>query len=146
MNGAKRLKGWKPVEKMIEEWLIIAEHEQSMIDQYESEEQYSSSYSSCESASSSPRLPHEPTVRNIYNQGQLELQVMMHSNVVIGDSRQELMHEAHPSPAYNFAAPNYLLEYHDSYSDNFMGGCNDPPAAWYYTGFENYNSSPENFY
>lgn len=151
MNAAKRLKGWKPVEKMIEEWLVIAEHEQAMLAQYESEEQLSSSYSSCESVSSSPRMMHEPAVRNIYNQNQAEqLQVTMHSNMVIPECRQEQMYEAHPAPA--FAAPSYAMPYQEyyennSYSNNYMDDLNTSSESWNYeAGYENYYSSPENFY
>ena len=133
MNGAKRLKGWKPVEKMIEEWLVVAEHEQAMIDQYESEEQFSSaSYSSsCESVSSSPRMMHqEPAVRNIYNQQQADhLQVTMHSNVAIPEYRQDLMYEAHPAPA--FAAP-YGMPYQDYYYSNSFEELNSSAESWNY--------------
>ena len=149
MNGAKRLKGWKPVEKIIEEWLIIAEHEQAMVDQFESEEQFSS-YSSSESISSSPRMvKREPAVRNVYNQNQSEpVQVTMHSNVVIPECRQDPIHEAHPIPA--FATTTYTMPYQEYYVYNSFAIedlNSSSEATWNYdAGFENYNSSPENFY
>lgn len=146
MNGAKRLKGWKPVEKIIEEWLIIAEHEQAMNDPCESEEQFSS-YSSSESLSSSPLTVNEPAVRNVYNQKQSEsVQVTMHSHVVVPESRQELMYEAHPVPAFTSSA--YTLPYEDYYVHSYLDDLTGSSDSWNYesAGFENYNSSPENFY
>lgn len=147
MNGAKRLKGWKPVEKIIEEWLIIAEHEQAMNDQCESEEQFSS-YSSSESLSSSPLTIHEPAVRNVYNQKQPEsVQVTMHSNVAIPElqCRQDPMYEAHPVPA--LASSTYTLPYEDYYVHSYLDDLTGSSESWNYdAGFENYNSSPENFY
>lgn len=155
MNGAKRLKGWKPVEKMIEEWLVVHEHDQAILDQYENEDPLCTSCSSSESVSSSPRTinePVEPAVRNVYNRNQVDhVQVTMHSHMVVPECRQEQMYEADPAPAFeilSYAMP--YQEYYGSndYSDNYMERLNTSSDSWNYetSGYENYSSSPENYY